>query len=109
MLFTYGPFSREAAQDRSPWVERSGTLGKNPRGVNPARGVGKQTHDVGAGALAPPRFSRSETPSKIVFRYKAKPNTTNRKIEQTIIRKHLGIKYSIFEDLRARTRVSEIS
>ena len=35
MLFTYGPFSREAAQDRSPWVERSGTLGKNPRGVNP--------------------------------------------------------------------------
>ena len=27
MLFTYGPFSREAAQDRSPWVERSGTLG----------------------------------------------------------------------------------
>ena len=26
-LFTYGPFSREAAQDRSPWVERSGTLG----------------------------------------------------------------------------------
>ena len=35
MLFTYGPFSREAAQDRSPWVERSGTLGKNRRGVNP--------------------------------------------------------------------------
>ena len=35
MLFTYGPFSREAAQDRSPWVERSGTLGNNPRGVNP--------------------------------------------------------------------------
>ena len=50
MLFTYGPFSREAAQDRSPWMERSGTLGKNRRGANPERGVGKQTHDAGAGA-----------------------------------------------------------
>ena len=49
MLFTYGPFSREAAQDRSPWVERSGTLGQNPRGANPGRGVGKQTHDAGTG------------------------------------------------------------
>ena len=74
MLFTYGPFSREAAQDRSPWVERSGTLGKNPRGVNRenvaiwhtgrGRGVGKQTHDAGADAASvnkPPKASSSET------------------------------------------------
>ena len=52
MLFTYRPFCRQAAQDRSPWVERSGFLGKNPRGANPERGVGKETHDAGAGAAS---------------------------------------------------------
>ena len=55
MLFTYGPFSREAAQDRSPWVERSGTLGKNPRGANPERGLGTPTNHSCRGS-----FSRGE-------------------------------------------------
>ena len=67
MLFTYGPFSREAAQDRSPWVERSGTLGKNPRGANPERGLGKETHDAGASAASvnkPPKASSGETISE---------------------------------------------
>ena len=35
MLFTYGPFSREAVQDRSPWVERSGTLGRTRAAPTP--------------------------------------------------------------------------
>ena len=33
------PFSREAAQDRSPWVERSGTLGEEPARRQPRKGV----------------------------------------------------------------------
>ena len=39
------PLSREAALDRSPWVERSGTLGPRPCEGSPGRGqgVGKQT------------------------------------------------------------------
>ena len=53
MLFTYGSFSREAAQDRSPWVERSGTLGETPRGANPARGAGKQPLDSDGGSIRP--------------------------------------------------------
>ena len=67
MLFTYGPLSREAAQDRSPWVERSGTLGKNPFVANPERDVGKETHDAGAGAASvnkPPKASSGETTSE---------------------------------------------
>ena len=46
-------FSREAAQDRSPWVERSETLGETPRGANPARGAGKQPLDSDGGSIRP--------------------------------------------------------
>ena len=38
VLFTYGLLSREAAQDRSPWVERSGTLGANTPQRQPRKG-----------------------------------------------------------------------
>ena len=64
MLFTYGPFSREAAQDRSPWVERSGTLGQNPRGVNPEGVQESKRMMPGAGAASvnkPPKALSGET------------------------------------------------
>ena len=38
MPVTYGPFSREAAPDRSPWVERSETLGSEPLNTKPRKG-----------------------------------------------------------------------
>ena len=38
VLFTYGLLSREAAQDRSPWVERSRTLGANTPQRQPRKG-----------------------------------------------------------------------
>ena len=37
-----GPLSREAAPDRSPWVERSGTLGPKPCEEKPRTRTGRR-------------------------------------------------------------------
>ena len=61
MLFTESLLSREAAPNRSPWVERSGTLGPRPCEGSPGQGR-RKTNDMilpaGSIRLAPKEMQR---------------------------------------------------